>query len=152
MATTRFSITLDEITLMTKPICADTHDFVSTSSASAEIDSGYDPWPRTPQRIAGGLPGMRYWIGNCCVPASSVHNPITSRMIRQLANAVKLTAIILGCGSGVIGATPGGSVGSKYWATSRSLGTSHQISALREPASVLSRPLFFCDNAAFFAA
>jgi len=96
--------------------------------------------PCSPQRIAGGLPSMRYWIGNCCIPASSAHNPITFRKIRQLANAVKLTAIILRCGSGVIGATPGGSVGSKDWATSPSLGTSHQISALREPASGTKPP------------
>jgi len=106
--------------------------------------------PCSPQQIAGGLPSMRYWIGNCCIPASSVQNPITFRMIRQLANAVKLTTIILGCGSGVIGATPGGPVGSKDWATSPSLGTSHQISALREPASVLSRPcLFFATTLHF---
>jgi len=63
MATTK-SITLDEITLMTKPICADTRNFVSTNSAGAEIDSRCEPWPRAPpNELLESLPSMSTGLG-----------------------------------------------------------------------------------------
>jgi len=143
--------TLDEITLMTKP-SADTRGFVSTSSASAEIYSRYEPWPRAPPTNCWGLPGMRYWIGNCCIPASSVQNPITFGMIRQLANAVKLTAIILRCGSGVIEQRPAVQLEVKTGRL-RDLWVHPTKSALFvNQHRVLSRPCLFLRQHCIFAA